>query len=106
MTGLTGPLLRALLVFVPVGLLLAWSAVSLARAKTAWGVVQVAGAGFLVVVVLTHVCEALGLFPAMQWGSPTSVGHSLDLASALLGLTLLPVGYLASKRGGNRATSR
>jgi hypothetical protein len=52
-----------------------------------------------VLVVLTHVAEALGLFPAMRWGAPDSVGHYLDLASAVLGVTLLPVGYLGARRG-------
>ena len=46
------------------------------------------------VVVVTHVCEALHLLPSMYWGQPQSVGHYLDLSSAVLGLTLFPIGYL------------
>jgi uncharacterized membrane protein len=95
---MTATLLAALVASVPVGLLFAWSVVSFLRAKTAWGFVQLLGAGCLVVVVLTHVAEGFRLFPSMQWGSPTSVGHYLDLSSAVLGLTLLPVGYLGSRR--------
>src|SRR5437016_14275757 len=34
------------------------------------------------------------LLPWMQWGSNHSVGHYLDLGSAVLGLTLFPIGYL------------
>ncbi len=30
----------------------------------------------------------------MQWGHENSVGHYLDLSSAVLGLTLFPLGYL------------
>jgi hypothetical protein len=45
------------------------------------------------IVVLTHIAEALHIFPAMHWGEPHSAGHYLDLASALLALTLLPVGF-------------
>jgi hypothetical protein len=52
------------------------------------------GAGCLVMVVLAHLCEALDLFPWMQWASEHSAEHYLDLGSALLGLTLFPVGYL------------
>jgi hypothetical protein len=48
----------------------------------------------LTVVGLTHICEAFGLVPWMQWGLPNSVGHYLDLASAVLGLVLFPIGYL------------
>jgi hypothetical protein len=29
---------------------------------------QLFGAACLLVVVLTHVCEAFGLFPSMRWG--------------------------------------
>ena len=46
------------------------------------------------VVALGHICEGLHLFPGMQWGMEHSAGHYLDLASAVLGLTLFPLGYL------------
>ena len=39
-------------------------------------------------VVLTHVAEALHLFPWLQWGSSNSAAHYLDLWSAVLGLTM------------------
>jgi len=55
---------------------------------------QLVGVGCLAVVALTHVCEALHLFPGMHWGEGHSIGHYLDLVSAVLGLTLLPLGYL------------
>ena len=45
------------------------------------------------VVVLTHLCEALHLFSWVGWGRPHSVGHYVDFWSAVLGLTLFPVGY-------------
>jgi hypothetical protein len=45
------------------------------------------------VVVLTHVCEALQLLPWMDWCSEHSVGHYLDFGSAILGLTSFPVEY-------------
>jgi hypothetical protein len=47
-----------------------------------------------VVVVLTHIGEALHLFPSMYWGQERSAGHYLDLLSAVLELTLFPAGYL------------
>jgi hypothetical protein len=55
---------------------------------------QLLGAGGLVLITATHVCEALHVFPWMKWGREHSVGHYLDLTSAVLGLTLFPVGYL------------
>ena len=59
-----------------------------------WSCLQLIGAGCLVVVVLTHVCEALHLFPWMHWGDEHSIGHYVDLGGAVLGLALFPVGYL------------
>ena len=44
-------------------------------------------------VALTHVAEALRVFPRMQWGDPHSVGHYIDLTSAVLGVALLLAGY-------------
>jgi hypothetical protein len=87
-------LLKALVALVPVCMLFSWSVVLFFRGKTVWYSLQLLGAGCLVVVVLTHVSEALHLFPWMDWGSPHSVGHYLDFWSAVLGLTLFPVGYL------------
>jgi len=50
-------------------------------------------------VVMAHVCEGFHLLPRMGWGEPQSVGHYLDLSGAAIGLTLLPLGYLLSRRG-------
>jgi hypothetical protein len=64
------------------------------KGKTIWSFLQVAGAGCLLVVGLCHICEAVHLFPWMRWGFRDSVGHYVDLWSAVLGLTLFPAGYL------------
>jgi hypothetical protein len=64
------------------------------RGKTVWFFLQLLGAGCLVAVVLTHFCEALHVFPWMGWGAEHSVGHYIDFWSAVLGLTLFPLGYL------------
>jgi hypothetical protein len=47
-----------------------------------------------VIVILTHVFEALRLFGSMGWGAQHSVGHYLDLSCAILGVTLFSLGYL------------
>jgi hypothetical protein len=86
--------LKALLALLPACLLLLGSAITFFRSKTVPLFLQLVGATALVVVVLTHVCEALHLFPGMHWGMERSVGHYLDLASAVLGLALFPTGYL------------
>lgn len=87
-------LIKALVALVPACLLLFGSVVLFFRGKTIGSFLQLVGAGCLVVVVLTHVSEALRLFPWMHWGLENSVGHYLDFCSAVLGLTLFPIGYL------------
>ena len=87
-------LLKAMAALPMVSVLVFGSAVSFVRWKTAGSFLQLVGAGGLVLVVLTHVCEALHLFPSMNWGAKHGAGHYLDLSSAILGLTLVPLGYL------------
>ena len=86
--------LKALLALLPAFLLLLGSAITFFRLKTVPPLMQLVGATALVVVVLTHVCESVHLFPGMQWGMERSVGHYLDLTSAVLGCALFPMGYL------------
>jgi len=57
------------------------------------------GAACLVVVLLTHLAEALQIFEFMGWGQPDSAGHYLDLISAVLGCTLLAAGMFAAVLG-------
>lgn len=68
---------------------------ALARGRTLWRWLQLAGAVCLGMVLFAHVAEEFHLFPAMGWGLPNTSGHYLDLAGAVLGLTLLPVGFCA-----------
>ncbi|HYZ41217.1 MAG TPA: hypothetical protein VE687_11420 [Stellaceae bacterium] len=79
---------------VPISLLFAGSVILLFKVKTTFAVLQFAGAGGLMMVLLTHIAEALRLLSWMDWGSEYSPGHYLDLASAIVGLTLFPLGYL------------
>jgi hypothetical protein len=58
---------------------------------------QLIGSALLVVVVLTHVAEAFHLFPRMGWGLPNSVGHYIDLVSAIAGPMLLSAGLLSRR---------
>jgi len=87
-------LLKPLVALVPASMLFSGSVILFFRGKSVCSLLQLLGAGCLVVVVVTHVCEALDLFPWMHWGLDRSVGHYLDFWSAVLGLTLFPVGYL------------
>jgi hypothetical protein len=88
------PTSKALLALVPVCLLLTGAVILFLKRKTSGSLLQVVGAACLLVVVLTHVCEATHLFLMMHWGEERSAGHYLDLATAALGLILFPAGYL------------
>src|SRR5258708_28023597 len=82
------------LIGVPICAAFGASAISFAKKRSAWSLLQLLGAAFLFVVVFTHLAEAFHLFPWMGWGLPDSVGHYADLISAVAGLILFPPGYL------------
>ena len=86
--------IKALIAFLPVSMLFSGSAILFFRGKSGCALLQVIGAACLMIVVLTHVCEALHLFPWMHWGSEHSIGHYLDFCGAVLGFRLFPIGYL------------
>jgi succinate dehydrogenase/fumarate reductase cytochrome b subunit len=91
-------LMRAVVALLPTSVLLAWSFALFRRARTVGSSLQLLGAGCLVMVALTHVCEALRLFPWMRWGEAHSAGHYVDLFSAVLGVALVPLGSFLRKR--------
>ena len=87
-------LLKVLLALAPTLLLLLATAALYVRTKAAGALAQALGAAFLLVVVLAHLCEALNLLPLMGWGARGSIGHYIDLASAIVGVALLAFGAL------------
>ena len=102
---MSAALLKAVVALPPVSALLAGSAVLFLREKSLCSFLQVFGALCLTLVVLTHFCEALGLFPSMRWGEERSAGHYIDFWSAGIGLTIFPLGYLfhaLARRNGQR----
>jgi hypothetical protein len=86
--------LKALGASAPACMLFSGAVVLFSRGKSMCSFLQLLGAACLVVVVLAHVCEALHVFSWMHWRLEHSVGHYLDFWSAILGLTLFPIGYL------------
>jgi len=85
---------KAIAALVPTGMLLVGSILQFSRQKGMASVFQLIGATCLSVVVIAHLCEALGWLPWMHWGFEHSVGHYIDLAAAIGGLALFPIGYL------------
>jgi hypothetical protein len=77
-------LLKALVALAPACMLFIGGVAWFHRRKTMYSLLQLVGAGCLVLVVLAHVSEAL----------EHSAGHYFDLSSAILGFALFPTGYL------------
>lgn len=87
-------LTKALIALVPAVMLFCGSIFLFRKGRSLGSRLQLLGAGCLLVMVFTHVFEALQLFPWMKWGLEHSAGHYLDFWSAVLALTLFPIGYL------------
>src|SRR5206468_13068636 len=85
---------RAFVALIPVGALFTGTRIMFVRRRSMASLLQLVGAAGFVAVVLTHVFEGLRVFPRMGWGSQHSVGHYLDLLSAILVVTLFSLGYL------------
>ena len=64
---------------------------------------QALGIGCFGVMALTHVFEKFSILPDLGWGRPHSVGHFIDLAAALLGVTLVTTGFLLWRWGHHRS---
>jgi succinate dehydrogenase/fumarate reductase cytochrome b subunit len=86
--------LKASIALILVSALFAGAVVIWLKRKSMSSFLQLLGATGFVAVVLTHVFEALRVFPWMGWGSGDSIGHYFDLFCAILGFLLFPAGYL------------
>jgi hypothetical protein len=84
---------KALVALIPVAILVSGAMHLFVKRKDTASFLQLFGAACLLIVVFAHAFEALNVLPFMGWGEAHSVGHYLDLTSAILGLTLLPLGF-------------
>ena len=91
-------IIRSLVALALGALSLLWSLIRLRKFSLLGATMQLIGAIGMVGVGAAHLCEALRLFPSMGWGAPHSIGHYLDLVSALVALSLFPLGLLVSRR--------
>jgi hypothetical protein len=87
-------LVKALVALALASILFCVATIAFLSARRLSSYLQLAGAAALLSVVIAHICEGLELLPWMHWGEPDSAGHYVDLVSAVLGLTLLPLGFL------------
>ena len=89
---------KMLILFVAAAVLLIRTASLVLHQQSAARVLQLCGSVALMIVVLTHIAEALNLLTFMGWGKPDSLGHYLDLWSLALGIVFLLVGHLMARR--------
>ena len=88
---------KLILIGISVCIAFGVSMASYAKEKTAMALTQLVGAAFLLVVIFAHVSEALGFIPSLGWGRPNTLGHYIDLVSAIAGAILLPLGYVGRR---------
>ncbi len=98
-----GALLKTVVALMLALLLTAGALILWLRARRITALLQLIGAGGLLIVGIAHLAEAAQLFTFMGWGRPDSVGHYLDLAGAIVGGSLFPCGYLAHALTSRRA---
>jgi len=89
---MSGTLIKSFVALAPSSMLLVGSVVLLSKTKNVGSLLQVLGAGCLNLVILAHIAEALHWFAFMHWGQEHSIGHYLDLTSAILGIALFSLG--------------
>jgi hypothetical protein len=63
------------------------------------------GIGSFGIMALTHVFESFSILPSFGWGQSHSVGHMIDLAAALLGVTFVGIRFLLRRRVAPSKTS-
>jgi hypothetical protein len=85
--------MKSTIALVPVSLLLYGSVVLYRTTQSIWVSSQLIRSEFLTIIVLIHISEALNIFHWMGRGLEDSIGHYVDLGSAVLDLTLFPTGY-------------
>ena len=95
---MTTSLVKGLAALVLTSILLCWCLKAFRRHRALGTLLQLLGAVALVIVACTHVFESLRVFPQMGWGLERSAGHYLDLSGAVVGVTLLPLGYAIGRR--------
>ncbi len=96
--------MKSLVALIAASALLVWASVVLRREKSVGALLLFVGAGGFLIVALAHVAEWLQLFRGMGWGERHSAGHYLDLAGAVLGVVLTPLGLVLrlTRRSGAR----
>jgi hypothetical protein len=90
--------LKGLLALAGASVFLAVSAALFVTRRDLGAALLATGIGWFGVMALTHVFESFSILPGFGWGRPHSIGHLIDLAAALLGITFVTLGFLVHRR--------
>ena len=90
--------LKGLLALAGASVFLAVSAALFVTRRDLGAALLATGIGWFGVMALTHVFETFSILPAFGWGRPHSIGHFIDLAAALLGISFVALGFLVHRR--------
>lgn len=85
--------IKGILILIPASLLLVGSLKSFSMSPRLPNILMVIGAVCLTIVPITHICEGLQWFTFLHWGDENSIGHYIDLLTAVIGVILFPAGY-------------
>jgi hypothetical protein len=76
--------LKSAVALAPTSILLYGSVVLFRTQRSLWVSLQFIGSGFLFIVVITHVCEALSIFESMGWVGGWKTVSVITLISEVL----------------------
>ena len=95
--------LKGLLAPLAAGVFLAVSVAIFLTRRGLPSALQALGIGCFGVMALTHVFEAFSILPAFGWGQPNTIGHLIDLVSAMLGVMFVTTSFLLWRREHRRS---
>jgi hypothetical protein len=95
--------LKSLLALLAAGVFLAVSVAIFLTRRGLSSALQALGIGCFGVMALTHVFEAFSILPAFGWGQPRTIGHLIDLVSAMLGVMFVTTSFLLWRREHRRS---
>lgn len=96
--AMNAAILKGLLALAGAAIFVAVSAALFVTRRDLGSALLASGIGWFAVMALTHFFEAFSILPAFGWGRPHSVGHFIDLAAAVLGITFVTLGFLVHRR--------
>ncbi len=91
-------LAKAVIALVLMGSVCVVTGRAFVRTRATGSLLELIGAAGLAMLGITHLCEGLHVLPWMRWGIEGGPGHYLNVVSLVIGVILLPAGYVLTRR--------